>query len=163
MPRSDQRLLVGRVGDAQSLKPSPRAMNFVDLGGRQDEPAVRRLLAQSHGTAEALEEACAHYRSGEWTFIGWQEREEIFACAGAEKLSSGTIGIRSIAVAPEWRNRGLGRTLIDALAKLAGAKRVVAETDDDAVGFYRRCGFAVEDAPPKFGHARYMCVRDIST
>ena len=59
-------------------------MNLIDLRGRQDEPAVRRVLERSHGSTEALEEACAHYRSGEWTFIGWQEGEEILACAGAE-------------------------------------------------------------------------------
>ena len=143
------------------MKPSP-GHELIDLSGRQDEPAIRRVLEQSHGSTGALEEACAHYRSGEWTFIGWQDGEEILACAGAEKLSSSTIGVRSIAVAPAWRNRGVGRTLIDALAERAGAKRVVAETDDDAVGFYRRCGFAVEDAPPKFGRARYWCVREIS-
>ncbi|TMK21572.1 MAG: GNAT family N-acetyltransferase [Actinobacteria bacterium] len=137
-------------------------MNLIDLRGRQDEPAVRRVLEQSHGSTEALEEACAHYRSGEWTFIGWQEGEEILACAGAEQLTGGTIGIRSIAVAPAWRHRGLGRTLLDSLAGRAGASMVVAETDDDAVGFYRRCGFAIEDAPPKFGRPRYWCVHEIS-
>jgi len=137
-------------------------MNLIDLRGRQDEPAVRRVLEQSHGSTEALEEACAHYRSGEWTFIGWQEGEEILACAGAEQLTGGTIGIRSIAVAPVWRHRGLGRTLLDSLAGRAGASMVVAETDDDAVGFYRRCGFAIEDAPPKFGRPRYWCVHEIS-
>jgi len=137
-------------------------MNLIDLRGRQDEPAVRRVLERSHGSTEALEEACAHYRSGEWTFIGWQEGEEILACAGAEQLTGGTIGIRSIAVAPAWRHRGLGRTLLDSLAGRAGASMVVAETDDDAVGFYRRCGFAIEDAPPKFGRPRYWCVHEIS-
>ena len=137
-------------------------MNLIDLRGRQDEPAVRRVLEQSHGSTEALEEACAHCRSGEWTFIGWQEGEEILACAGAEQLTGGTIGIRSIAVAPAWRHRGLGRTLLDSLAGRAGASMVVAETDDDAVGFYRRCGFAIEDAPPKFGRPRYWCVHEIS-
>jgi len=137
-------------------------MNLIDLRGRQDEPAVRRVLEQSHGSTEALEEACAHYRSGEWTFIGWQEGEEILACAGAEQLTGGTIGIRSIAVAPAWRRGGLGRTLLDSLAGRAGASMVVAETDDDAVGFYRRCGFAIEDAPPKFGRPRYWCVHEIS-
>ncbi|TMK93300.1 MAG: GNAT family N-acetyltransferase [Actinobacteria bacterium] len=137
-------------------------MNLIDLRGRQDEPAVRRVLEQSHGSTEAREEACAHDRSGEWTFIGWQEGEEILACAGAEQLTGGTIGIRSIAVAPAWRHRGLGRTLLDSLAGRAGASMVVAETDDDAVGFYRRCGFAIEDAPPKFGRPRYWCVHEIS-
>ena len=70
-----------------NVKPSP-GRELIDLGGRQDEPAVRRVLGQSHGSTEALEEACAHYRSGEWTFIGWQEGEEILACAGAERGSA---------------------------------------------------------------------------
>ena len=135
-------------------------MNLVDLNGRVDEPAVRKVLEHSHGSPEAFEQACAHYRTGEWTFIGWQEGEEVLACAGAEPLGSDTIGIRSIAVDPEWRHHGLGRTLLAGLAERSGAERIVAETDDDAVGFYRRCGFVIEDAPPKFGQARYWCVRD---
>jgi N-acetylglutamate synthase-like GNAT family acetyltransferase len=134
-------------------------MKLIDLNGRQDEPAIRSILELSHGSTEAFEEARAQYRSGEWTFIGVQEGEQVLACAGAERLGNGTIGVRSIAVAPEWRNHGLGRTLIEALAERLGAKRVVAETDDDAVGFYARCGFAVEYAPPKFGRAHW-CVRD---
>jgi hypothetical protein len=50
--------------------------------------------------------------------------------------------------------------LVDALVERLEAKRLVAETDDDAVGFYRRCGFACEDAPSKFGgHATGAFVR----
>lgn len=154
-----------------ALGPAPRAellhvfklageVNIVDLTGRQVEPPVRRVLKLSHGSIEALDEACDHYRLGDWTFIGWKEGEYVLACAGAERLDAGTIGIRSIAVDSKWRHRGLGRELIDALAERLDAKQVVAETDDDAVGFYRRCGFVVEDAPPRFGRARYWCVRE---
>ena len=140
---------------------SNRSLDLVDLNGRQDEPMVRSVLEQSHGSAEALEEACAHYRSGEWTFIGLQERGEVVACAGAEHLDSRTIGIRSIAVEPSRRHHGLGRSLLDALAERSGAERIAAETDDDAVGFYASCGFILDDAPPKFGGGRCWCVRDI--
>jgi N-acetylglutamate synthase-like GNAT family acetyltransferase len=144
-----------------ALKPRP-LMSLVDLTGRQDEPAIRAVLDHSHGTTAAFEEACAHYRSGEWAFIGWEEAGQIVACAGAERLDSDTIGIRSIAVVPLWRSHGLGRALLAALVERAGAKKVVAETDDDAVGFYRRCGFSVADAPAKFGRSRYWCVREVS-
>jgi ribosomal protein S18 acetylase RimI-like enzyme len=137
-----------------------RAPDIVDLTGRQDEPAVLRVLVRSHGSREALDEVQRHYQSGEWTFIGVQDGDEILACAGAERLDNGTIGIRSIAVEPSRRNQGLGRTLLDALAERLGAERVIAETDDDAVGFYRRCGFTVEDTVPKFGRVRYRCTRD---
>jgi len=134
-------------------------MDVVDLNGRQDEPAVRSVLELSHGSVDALEEARAHYRTGEWLFLGWQEGSQVVACAGAERLAASMIGIRSIAVDPSLRHRSLGPTLLVALAERLGAERLVAETDDDAVGFYRRCGFTVEDAPPKFGRARYWCTR----
>jgi ribosomal protein S18 acetylase RimI-like enzyme len=133
-------------------------MELVDLNGRQDESDVLRILKQSHGSERALDEARDNYRTGEWTFIGLREGGEIIACAGAEELDPGTIGIRSIAVAPTWRNQGLGRKLLEVLAGRLRADRIVAETDDDAVGFYRRCDFTVEDAPPKFGRARFWCV-----
>jgi ribosomal protein S18 acetylase RimI-like enzyme len=138
-------------------------MEIVDLNGRQDEPAVLNVLRQSHGPAEALEDARDHYDSGEWLFIGWQEGDEILAVAGAEQHPNATIGINSIAVALEWRNRGLGRALIDELAERMGADQVVAETDDEAVDFYRSCGFTINDKAPKFGHRRYWCVRATST
>lgn len=112
-------------------------MNLVDLNGRQDEPAVLEILRQAHGSKRALEEARAHYRSGEWPLIGWQEGDEMVACAGAEEDPDATIGIRSIVVAPDWRNRGLARGLIDALAERMGAQQVIAETDDDAVRLLR--------------------------
>jgi N-acetylglutamate synthase-like GNAT family acetyltransferase len=134
-------------------------MELVDLSGRVDERPVRSVLARSHHSAQPLDEARAHYRSGEWTFVGWQEENAVVACAGAERLDGDTIGIRSIAVEPAWRHRGLGRTLLDALAEHMDATRIVAETDDDAVDFYRRCGFVIEDAPAKFGRARYWCTR----
>jgi ribosomal protein S18 acetylase RimI-like enzyme len=50
--------------------------------------------------------------------------------------------------------------LIDELAERSRAVRVVAETDDDALDFYRRCGFTVADAPAKFGRARHWCVQE---
>ena len=135
-------------------------MEIVDLNGRQDEPAVLSVLRQSHGPESAfLDEARAHYGSGEWLFIGWQEGDEILAVAGAEQHPNATIGINSIAVAEKWRNRGIGRALIEALAKRLDADQVVAETDDAAVDFYRGCGFTIEDTAPKFGHRRYWCVR----
>jgi ribosomal protein S18 acetylase RimI-like enzyme len=95
---------------------------------------------------------------GEWPFIGWQEGDVLVACAGAEQHPNATIGISSLVVAPDWRHRGLARGLIEALAERMAAREVVAETDDDAVDFYRRCGFSVENAPPKFGRPRYWCV-----
>ena len=70
------------------------------------------------------------------------------------------VVLEYIAVAPELRGGGVGRVLVDALA--GGAEPVVAETDDDAVGFYRALDFDIGPAPsdPRWpGRRRYRCVR----
>ena len=70
------------------------------------------------------------------------------------------VVLEYIAVAPESRGDGIGRALVDALASVSG--RVVAETDNDAVGFYRALDFDVSPAPsdPRWpGRRRYRCVR----
>jgi hypothetical protein len=67
-------------------------LNLVGLNGRQDEPGVLSVLQRSHGSEAALEEARAHYDYGDWPFIGWQNGDEILACAGAEKLDGIMIG-----------------------------------------------------------------------
>ncbi len=69
--------------------------------------------------------------------------------------------IRDIAVEPEAQRAGVGRRMIEAAAEAVGAVEIVAETDDDAVECYRRCGFAVEslgDLWPS-GFCRYRCVK----
>lgn len=73
--------------------------------------------------------------------------------------SDGVV-LEYIAVAPELRGDGIGRALVDALA--GGAEPVVAETDDDAVGFYRALDFDIGPAPSDRrwpGRRRYRCVR----
>ena len=70
------------------------------------------------------------------------------------------VVLEYIAVAPELRGDGIGRALVDALASVSG--QVVAETDDDAVGFYRALDFDIGPAPsdPRWpGRRRYRCVR----
>ena len=70
------------------------------------------------------------------------------------------VVLEYIAVAPELRGGGVGRALVDVLAD--GAEPVIAETDDDAVGFYRALDFDIGPAPsdPRWpGRRRYRCVR----
>ena len=70
------------------------------------------------------------------------------------------VVLEYIAVAPGLRGDGIGRALVDALVSVSG--QVVAETDDDAVGFYRALDFDIGPAPsdPRWpGRRRYRCVR----
>jgi GNAT superfamily N-acetyltransferase len=135
-------------------------VSLIPLRGREDEPGMRALLADAHGSPDCVEAAVGRYRAGDWILVGWEEAAGVVACAGVERDGS-EIVLHSVGVSAERRGRGVGRALVDALADVATASRLVAETDDDAVGFYRSCGFAVEPAAPRDGRARFRCTRPV--
>lgn len=68
-----------------------------------------------------------------------------------------------LAVDSDRRGAGLGARLVDAVRRARPALPLVAETDDDAVDFYRALGFAIGPAPrdarwPE--RRRYRCTLD---
>src|SRR5687767_3157578 len=69
-----------------------------------DLPAIERLLSDSSlplaGVAEALD-----------AFTVAEDGKEIVGVAGLE-LCRGNALLRSVAITPEWRSRGLGRSLL---------------------------------------------------
>jgi len=70
------------------------------------------------------------------------------------------LELEYLAVSEGARGAGLGTALIDAVRAAAPGLPLHAETDDDAVEFYRSLGFAVRDAPGDArwpGRRRYDC------
>lgn len=85
----------------------------------------------------------------------------------------GVVGVRveasageitHLAVRCDRRRRGVGRALVEAARRAHPAVRAwSAETDDDAVAFYRRLGFKIVDLGERYpGVRRYRCVVDAS-
>ena len=72
----------------------------------------------------------------------------------------GQAELVGIAVARECRRQGIGRWMLRQVTETCALQAVFAETDDDAVEFYRKNGFSVEkhietyDGKPV---ARYQC------
>jgi len=89
------------------------------------------------------------------------------AAAFANERLAGAIGyrrggteleIRHIAVLEEFRRQGVARALILAVSRRHADVEPVAETDDDAVGFYSALGFKVEALPREIDRAqRWRC------
>ena len=85
-----------------------------------------------------------------------------FGAFEADRLT-GILAVRGgeilgVAVHAEKRGQGVGRALIRHALGVFPA--LTAETDSDAVGFYRRCGFdctAFERAFPDGSCIRYAC------
>ena len=74
--------------------------------------------------------------------------------------TSDPLVLEYIAVDAAHRGTGLGRRLID---HVRGSRPLLADTDDDAVEFYRRLGFTISDAGRDArwpDRRRYRCVID---
>jgi ribosomal protein S18 acetylase RimI-like enzyme len=140
---------------------------LVELAARLDDPNVISLLAFSVGspTPEQLRTVTARYREqAQWRLLGIEQSGILAGCIGLE-LTMGTCAvIHNIAVAIEFRGRGFGRAMIEAVAKQFQLGELVAETDVDAVEFYRRCGFEITSLGERYpGVERFRCVKNFTT
>lgn len=115
---------------------------------------VEELLRDAAGPGNALP---SYGTSSESRLVGWLVDRTPVTAAGLviarQVVTVGHIGTRS-----ELRGPGHGAELIRATAADVAPLPLVAETDDDAVGFYRGCGFVVREVDSPWPTARYRCV-----
>jgi ribosomal protein S18 acetylase RimI-like enzyme len=72
--------------------------------------------------------------------------------------------ILNIAVDHNLRGNGIGSKLIEEIISLHNIITIEAETDKDAVNFYRSCGFAVTSLGEKYpGVERFLCLKNIDS
>ncbi|WP_216624901.1 GNAT family N-acetyltransferase [Paenibacillus foliorum] len=71
--------------------------------------------------------------------------------------------ILHIAVDHNLRGTGIGRKLIDEVISINDITSLEAETDKDAVNFYRSSGFIIKSLGEKYpGVERFLCVKKIN-
>ena len=77
------------------------------------------------------------------------------------RLSEDAAEIIGIAVSDNARRKGIGKQLIQRVMESENLESVKAQTDDDSIGFYRKCGFSEERIVmeyPDGAAIRYNCV-----
>ena len=70
--------------------------------------------------------------------------------------------ILGIAVRKDLRGKGIGKEMVCQVMKAEHLKKITAQTDDDAIGFYRKSGFEAERVVieyPNGSVVRYNCTR----
>ena len=70
--------------------------------------------------------------------------------------------ILGIAVRKDLRGKGIGKDMVYQVMEIEHLKRITAQTDDDAIGFYRKSGFEEERVVieyPNGSVVRYYCIR----
>jgi ribosomal protein S18 acetylase RimI-like enzyme len=135
-------------------------MNIVELTAF-NTPVTCDLLIEAFGSPPAALCARSRFETGSWTARGYVLDGEIVAFIGLEPLSASKARIRGIAVHPAHRRMGIGRRLIESIMAANPALTLYAETDGDAVGFYRACGFGTTSLGNRLsGTERFACVAD---
>ena len=66
--------------------------------------------------------------------------------------------LQHLSVLPEHRGKGIARKLIEHLISHLRGCSIEAETDDDAVNFYRKLGFHCKPIESKWETKRYLCI-----
>ncbi len=77
------------------------------------------------------------------------------------KFSDAAAEIIGIAVSVDARRKGIGKQMIRHAMESENLKSVKAQTDEDSIGFYRKCGFLEEKIVieyPDGSVVRYNCV-----
>ena len=77
------------------------------------------------------------------------------------KLTEAAAEIIGIAVSDNARRKGIGKQLIQRVMETEHLERIKAQTDDDSIGFYRKCGFSEEKKRidyPDGSVVRYTCI-----
>ena len=123
-------------------------------------PDILKILAPSvfNPTEERLLNRAKKYQEDENTNIyAYKDNGEYKGIVVFEILNNSAT-ILDIAVKPEPRGQGIGSKLIGFIFDSFNAQNITAETDDDAIGFYKKYGFIVADTKVEFDTKRYVCV-----
>ena len=123
------------------------------------EPDVLILLAPSvyHPTPERLRRRAEKYVMDERIHLYVCKRDRLNIGIVAFRIEKGAAEILDIAVTCEHRKNGIGGRLVSFILNQFPIDYIIAETDEEAVGFYEKCGFSVEPAEEVDGTKRYRC------
>lgn len=134
---------------------------LIDLNVRLREPAVQALIELSvFPDPEHVERAIAQYEAATegMRLFGYESEGELVGIVGYGMDEAKRMTLHHLAVAPEARGAGFGRGMILELLHEREPESIVAETDDEAVHFYRSIGFRVESVGERYpGAERFQC------
>ena len=120
--------------------------HFIEVSDRALSDEVYEIYKQCMGTPtrERYERLIDQIRNDEsWRIYGCMDKDEILGLIAVTFLPEQTAEIMGIAVAKGYQGQGVGRYLLLELVREEDLQTLLAETDDETVGFYIRNGFDV--------------------
>jgi ribosomal protein S18 acetylase RimI-like enzyme len=125
--------------------------------------AVQEILAMALGrpTPERLHKIVDEFYNAEGhTLFISSDKGQITGIIGVDDTAAPHGWIIHLAVRLELRMRGIGKNLINNAIEIFSLKSIALTTDQDAVGFYRACGFEIKEIVSKWpGVRRFRCTK----
>ena len=134
-------------------------ISFADVKESLFDSEIMTLLAPSvyNPTPERLRFRAEKYAADKNAYVYACKEAGAYAGIVVFRMDNNTAEILDIAVKNEYQKKGFGSRLIDFLLSRFKAEKVTAETDDEAVGFYKKYGFNVKSVGAVGGTKRYYC------
>jgi N-acetylglutamate synthase-like GNAT family acetyltransferase len=118
------------------------------------QPSIRKLL--SYATSRVEQEYDKYLKLPNWKLYSFEVDGEIVGCIGIEIISTKECEIKHIAVSSTERDKGIGSKMINYISHTYSL--IYAETDNDAVDFYKTYGFHTTSLGEKYpGIERFLC------
>ncbi len=138
------------------------ASSICDVKEIITEPDILKLLAPSvfNPTEERLLNRAKKYQEDENVNIYAYKEDGRYKGIVVFEIFDSTATILDIAVNPEHQGKGIGSKLIDFIFNSFNVDSITAETDDDAIGFYKKYGFNFADTKVKFDVKRYSIIKE---
>jgi ribosomal protein S18 acetylase RimI-like enzyme len=130
--------------------------NFIEIS---DQELFKFLTYCMFPNEERIIQQCNFYQTDEDRSLhGIYQKDMLVGIIGLiHNLDE--IEIKHIAIQTEHRHKGHGQELIRAISNLYPEVKLVAETDNDAVNFYKKIGFMIISLGEKYpGVERFKCV-----
>jgi putative NIF3 family GTP cyclohydrolase 1 type 2/GNAT superfamily N-acetyltransferase len=141
-------------------------LHVADIKDKLHEPRVLAVLSEAayKPTPEKLLQKAETYENDSAVVaFGSFDGGEVTGVIVLRRHEGEGFEILSIAAAPAYRSAGIGSGLITHAVNHLRCDGLYAETDDDAVGFYRKYGFKITSLGEKYpGTVRYLCTLNTS-
>ncbi|MEH6934440.1 GNAT family N-acetyltransferase [Bacillus sp. JJ783] len=116
---------------------------------------IKKVLKHATGPSEVrLIKAVSLYENNHAVLYKYGNK----GCIGIALIDTNRARICHIAVDEKYRNHGIALQMIKEIVRKYELTYIEAETDREAVGFYKKCNFKIESLGEKYpGIERFYC------
>ncbi|WP_342534647.1 GNAT family N-acetyltransferase [Lysinibacillus sp. FSL K6-0057] len=128
------------------------------------QPEVKTLLSYATSEKKVDREYPLYIENPERVLYGYTIEQDLVGCIGIVKGEANRCEIKHIAVSPVFRGKGIGREMIRHVEEHHAFSSIYAETDQEAVLFYKNLGFHITSLGENYpGVERFACLLACTT